>query len=131
MATKILKYRISYEFYDPDQSADAVQSQNFGERTRETQSGKVEKIHQTVGTTEEALRLGESGGAATMFIENTEPSTGNFVEIRLPGTGAGNDSVKVYPGQVEKIELGSDATAPFAIADTAPVDLRIHLIPIS
>ena len=35
MATKLIKYRLSVEFYDPDVSADAVWSRNFGQRTLE------------------------------------------------------------------------------------------------
>ena len=51
--------------------------------------------------------------------------------IRLPGTGAGNDSIKIAAEDPPAIfRLGSDAGTPLAIADTASVKVRFTIFPV-
>lgn len=77
---------------------------------------------QAIGTSEEAIELaGVSPAGAVMWFHNLDAT--NFIEIRL-GTGAGNDMIKLLPGESWPIRAGSDVTAPYAIADTAACDLE-------
>jgi len=79
---------------------------------------------QTVGTTEEALKLIDAGTPGYCFIRNLDSA--NFVEIRA--ASAGDDCIKIPAGGIALFMLGSDATAPYAIADTAEVELEVTII---
>lgn len=80
---------------------------------------------QTVGTTEEAILLGDVATGGYWIIENLDPT--NFVEIRS-GTGA-TDIIRVGAGKAALVHISSDAAAPFAIADTAAVKVRFIRLP--
>ena len=80
---------------------------------------------QNVGfASEEALDLGGVTAGGYMFARNLDAT--NFVSIRS-GTGATN-VIKLKPGEVALFRLSDAATAPFAIADTAAVDLEYLLL---
>ena len=76
---------------------------------------------QTVGTSEEAILLGDVATGGYWFVQNLGST--NFVEIRS-GTGA-VDLIKILAGEWAIFRTSGDATAPFIIADTAPVQVRI------
>jgi hypothetical protein len=72
---------------------------------------------QLVGTSEEALVLGEvSGGLGWALFRNLDAT--NYLEIRS-GTGAGNDIIKIPAGKFALFHFGSDITAPYAVANSA------------
>lgn len=71
---------------------------------------------QQIGTSEEALKLGELATLGVTWMRNLD--TTNFLEVRS-GTGASNDFYKFLPGEAWCWRWGSDVTAPYAIADTA------------
>ena len=75
---------------------------------------------QSVGTTEEAILLGDVAAGGVCFFQNMDAT--NFVELRS-GTGA-TDMIRLLAGEWCLFRLSPDATAPFAIADTAAVNLR-------
>ena len=75
---------------------------------------------QTVGITEEAILLGDVAVGGVWFVQNLDST--NFVEIRA-GTGL-TDLIKIKAGEWAIFRTSTDATAPFAIADTAPVQVR-------
>lgn len=73
---------------------------------------------QSIGfAAEEAIHLGELttplGWSAWRNLSST-----NYLELRS-ATGAGNDIVKVPPLLFAVFHIGSDITAPYAIANTA------------
>lgn len=72
---------------------------------------------QTIGTSEEALLLGDVVPGYCYF-ENLDST--NFVSIRN-ATGAAS-TVKIMPGKCAFFQISG--SAPFAIADTAAVKLR-------
>jgi len=76
----------------------------------------------SIGTSEEALDLGELSGALGMCIAINWDST-NYCEIRM-ATGAANDHIRLNAGEFAIFRFGSDVTAPFAIANTAAVQLE-------
>lgn len=78
---------------------------------------------QSIGTSEEALDLGDiaTGG---WFVAINRGAT-NFIEIRS-GTGA-TDIIKLKAGEPCCFRMSGDATAPFAIANTAAGDLEYWL----
>lgn len=79
---------------------------------------------QEIGTSEEALTLGEAAVGGYMMLENLDAT--NYVEIR-PDTSVA-DLIKLLPGDIALFRTSDDAV-PYAIADTAPCDLRIIIIP--
>jgi hypothetical protein len=77
------------------------------------------RVRQQVGTSEEAINLGEVAGASLGWMIAINRDTTNYVELRS-ATGAGNDVVKLPAGNGFAIfHWGSDVSAPFAIANTA------------
>lgn len=71
---------------------------------------------QSIGTSEEALNLGDCAAGGYLIIKNTDPT--NFVTLRA-GTGV-VDTIKLKPGRVACFPLDpTDASAPYLIADTA------------
>lgn len=79
---------------------------------------------QLIGTTEEALELGDIATGGWFMAINHDPT--NFVSIRS-GTGATN-LVKLKAGEPCLFRLSGSSAAPFAIADTAPCDLEFVLV---
>lgn len=80
---------------------------------------------QTVGTSEEALLLGDVTPASAYYlIENTDGT--NYVELK-PGTG-GTVTTRIAAGGAILGQFGSSITAPYIQANTAPVIVKILLI---
>ena len=75
---------------------------------------------QAVGTSEEAILLGDVGTGGYWFVQNMDAT--NFVELRS-GTGA-TDFIKLLAGEWAIFRTSADAAAPFAIADTASCNVR-------
>lgn len=87
---------------------------------------KVTKHIQTIGTTEEAIDLGEittPGYFMAVNLDNT-----NYVEIRS-GTGASNDIIRLDANNgLCLLRWGSDISAPFAVANTAACNVMfLHI----
>lgn len=81
---------------------------------------------QTVGTSEEAIVLGEVAPGGGWFICRNLDAT-NYVSIK-PSTGAAVSAI-VMPGEVAAFRWLSTVTAPFAQANTAPVDIEYTQLP--
>ena len=77
---------------------------------------------QLIGTSEEAIALGDVTTPGYAYYENLDAT--NFVSLR-PATAGGN-MVKLLPGDFAIFRHGT--TAPFAIADTAPVRIKKLII---
>lgn len=87
-------------------------------------SKKYIKHKQNIGITEEAITLGEvTAPGWALFINRDET---NFIELRVATSGA--KFAKLLPGEFALLRLGSGATAPFAIADTAACQMEFFLI---
>lgn len=80
------------------------------------------RLTQNVGTTQEALNLGDLTTPGYILVFNRD--TTNFVSIR-PGTGE-NDLVKIPAGGIALFMIAS--SAPFIIADTAACIVEYLLI---
>ena len=77
---------------------------------------------QSVGTSQEAIVIGEITTPGYMFIRNLDGT--NYVEIRDGSSGA--DVVKVRAGGVALFELAT--ATPFAIANTSAVEIEYTII---
>lgn len=77
---------------------------------------------QVIGTAEEALQKGELGTLGYCIAINRDAN--NFVTIRA-ATGLAT-GIKLNPGDACMFRCGGNA--PFAIADTAPVNLEFMLV---
>ena len=78
---------------------------------------------QTIGTSEEALVVGDVGTPGYIIIKNLDDT--NYVTIRASAGAA--DVVKLLAGEVALFRLA--AAAPYAIANTANCDLEYTVIP--
>ena len=83
------------------------------------------RFRQEIGITEEAITMCVDIGTPGWFAAINRDAT-NFIEIRA-GTGAA-DLVRLNAGEGCCFRLAADATAPFAIADTAACELEVLLI---
>lgn len=81
----------------------------------------------SVGTSEEAIPLGEVTAAGAMMVGENLDDT-NYIEIR-DATGASNDIIKVGPREPFLFRFGSDVTAPYWIANTAACLVYYNLYP--
>lgn len=84
---------------------------------------RIVRLIQSIGTTEEAMILGDVSGLGWCMIVNRDAT--NFVEVRT-GT-SGTKFCKIPPLKFALFFFGSDVTAPFLIADTAAVEVDIFL----
>lgn len=76
---------------------------------------------QAIGTSEEAIKLGELASLGWAAFINRDPT--NYLELRS-ATGAGNDIIKIPAGKGCLFYFGSDISAPFAIANTAACQME-------
>ncbi len=100
-------------------------SVDFGKASIKLDVSGDKYVHriQEIGTSEEAIGLGDLGTPGYAIFFNRDST--NFVEIR-PATGVA-DLVKLKAGEIAVFRITSDAT-PYAIADTAAVDLEYLII---
>lgn len=82
------------------------------------------KCKHNVGTSEEAMKLGEVASLGYCLIINRDST--NFVEVRA-ATG-GTKIIKVRAGKVALFEFGSGVTAPYIIADTNPCQTEYMIV---
>lgn len=84
---------------------------------------------QSVGTSEEALLLGDITSRGTCVLVNLDPT--NYIEVKVATGGA--IFAKLFPkGSTAGVNfcvvhLGSGAQSPFVIANTASCDMAIFL----
>lgn len=79
---------------------------------------------QTVGTSEEALLLGDVPAGGWVFMVNRDSS--NYVRVKA-ATGA-TALIRLRAGEAACFRLDAGATAPFVQADTSAVELEYLLI---
>ena|SRR3990167_7473136 len=73
------------------------------------------KHKQSIGTTEEAINLGEVTSPGWAVFINRD--TTNYIELRVATAGA--KFAKLLPGEFCVLRLASGAQAPYAIANSA------------
>lgn len=106
--------------YQDDEGSDVLAAVSDLVATISTKKFIHNKIE--VGTSEEALPLGEVATLGWAFFKNLDET--NYLELRS-ATGSGNDIIKIGPGlSAGPFHFGSDVTAPYAVANTAPCKLE-------
>ena len=84
----------------------------------------IARMTQNIGTSEEALNLGNIATLGYIYIKNLDET--NFVQLRTATSGT--YFCKLKPGEIAVFRFGSGVTAPYAIADTAACDVEYFLI---
>jgi hypothetical protein len=79
---------------------------------------KYQASVQTIGTTQEAIVMGDVTSPGYIWVKNLDAT--NYVTIR-PATG-GTDTIKLKAGEIALFRLVG--AAPFAIANTAAVAIE-------
>ena len=79
---------------------------------------------QSIGTSEEAIDLGDITIPGYAFFVNLDST--NFVSLR-DATGA-DDMIDIPPGGIALFKFHAGATAPYAIADTAAVEIEYLIV---
>lgn len=90
-------------------------------KTRSQSSVRFNRARVSVGTSEEAIPLGEVGTIGGIWIKNLDST--NYVQIRT-GT-AGTAFARINALEEYYIPIGSGVTAPYIIADTASCECDI------
>jgi hypothetical protein len=122
MANELTVYAsVAYEDSEgTEHPAFGVAGDSVSVTTKKFVSGKV-----SVGTTEEAIPLGEVSSLGYAVFKNLDST--NYVELRM-ASGASNDHIKIAAGEACCFRFGSDVSAPYLIANTAAcqVEYRIY-----
>lgn len=108
--------------YEDSESADIALSKLALSVTVSTK--KFAHVKMNVGTTEEALDLGEITSLGYCLMINRDST--NFVELRA--ATAGTRIIKLKAGEAALFRFGSGVTAPYIIADTAACQIEYLLI---
>lgn len=102
------------------------------EQIIKTVSSKKKVRHtQSIGTSEEAIALGEITSPGYAIFRNLDPT--NFVNLKVATGGAifarlDPDTNADGKGGVALLRLGSGAQAPYAAADTASCDIEYIIV---
>lgn len=78
---------------------------------------------QNIGTSEEAISLGETTAPGWALFLNRDAT--NFINLKVATSGA--IFAKLKPGEFCLLRLGSGAQAPYAISDTAACQLEYFI----
>lgn len=84
----------------------------------------VAGIKQNVGTSEEALKLGDLSSLGFVLLINRDLT--NYIELKTATSGT--VIAKMFPGECCMFRFGSGITAPFVVANTATCQMDILLI---
>lgn len=113
---------------------DGLQATSLSVASRQlTSAGKrVTRLIQNVGTTEEAVQLGEITAPGAFALVNLDPT--NYIDVKV-GTG-GAIFARLKPdvngdgkgGWVAGDALGSGAQAPYVIANTASCRMAVLIV---
>jgi hypothetical protein len=79
---------------------------------------------QNIGTSAEAVAVGDTGTAGWAFFRNT--ATANYVEVGVLVSATFYPFVKLKAGESCILRLGTNA--PYALANTAAVDLQYYIL---
>lgn len=90
--------------------------------TIDVSGSKYTRLVQNVGTSEEALDIGDIGTAGYCFIRNLDPT--NYVSLR-PGSGTAN-FIKLKAGEAALFRLALNG--PYAIANSSACNVEIVII---
>lgn len=108
--------------YADSESADVLLEKCNVSATAATK--KFTHVKHNVGTTEEAMILGEVTALGYCCIVNRDAT--NFIEVRA--ASGGTKIVKVPAGKAAVFHFGSGVTAPYLIADTAACQVEYLLV---
>ena len=109
--------------YEDSEGADEVLA--IAEKIASVSTKKYVKAKQNIGTSEEAIGLGEVTSLGFSIFINRDST--NYLELRS-GTGAANDIIRINAGEFAMFRWGSDVTAPFAIANTAACQMEYMIL---
>jgi hypothetical protein len=108
---------VNVTFNDTGESAPSVTALNINMTGTAVSKGRA-----SIGTSEEALRLGDMTTTANCILVLKNLDSTNFVELRR-ATGS-TKIVRYLPGECWPVRLGSEVTDPYLIADTAPCNVE-------
>jgi hypothetical protein len=114
---------ITMTYEDAFEADASVGKENF---QRSVSTKRPFKNVQAIGTSEEAITLGDGGTFKELYLRNLDET--NYVEIKVATGGA--IFCKLLPGEDTLVRLGSGAQAPYAIANTAAVNLLVMAVPV-
>jgi hypothetical protein len=81
---------------------------------------------QTIGTSSEALNVGDVVTGGWCYIENLDAT--NYVEVRAGGSTDSDFVIRLLPGEFSIFRLSVTALAPKLRANTAPVDVEFLVL---
>lgn len=121
-----LAFSIEYDDGDTSSSFEL----DSADSSRSVSTEKPLKTTQSVGTSEEAVLLGDISAPCMCVLVNLDPT--NYIEVKVATSGA--IFAKLYPRGTGGganfcfVPLGSGAQAPFVVANTAACRMAIFLL---
>jgi hypothetical protein len=116
-----LTLNASLEYEDSEGSSDSLELTNG---IANVSSKKFIHHKQTIGTSEEAIVLGEISSPGWAFFINRDST--NYIELKVASSGA--IFAKLHPGRIAMLYLGSGGQAPYAVANTAACILEFLIV---
>lgn len=116
-----IKYAIQFR-YVPGTMEEI--SRRFGELEVDVATKEHVHVIQDVGTSEEAMILGDVAAPNFCFIRNLDAT--NYVEV-YTGTG-GTAMLKLLAGEAHIFRFGSGVTAPYIKANTAACKVEYVIV---
>lgn len=129
MANEIVE-NVSFAYED---SLGVLMRWGVTNRKRNSTARQVASVVQSVGTSEEALLLGDTTAPFSLGIRNLDPT--NFVNVKVATGGAifarldPDTNQDGTGGWLYLARAGSGAQAPFVIADTAACRVEVLTAP--
>lgn len=117
-----LTVNLTVQYEDAEGSSEAIQSADV---TYTVGTKRFVKLKQAVGTSEEALILGDVSSLGFVAIKNLDAT--NFVNVKVEA--GGTVIAKLRPGGPPLfLPVGSGITAPFVQADTSACQIETLIV---
>jgi hypothetical protein len=118
----------SIAYSDSENTEDAL---TLTDVVKSVSTKRIAHLKQNVGTSEEAVKLGDLSAPGYALFVNRDPT--NYIELKVATSGAifaklDPDTNSDGKGGFALLKLGSGAQAPYAIANTGACQMEIFLI---
>ena len=115
-----LELNVSFTYRDGDSEVDnSADDPTFVDIVTLTYYNAI----QSVGTSAEAVQVGDVSSPGFVFMRNLDPT--NYVDVYA--SNGGDRFARMYPGEPCLLRLGPDASAPYIIANTAACRVGVTL----
>lgn len=118
----------SIEYSDSEKTEESLALDNI---VKSVATKRITRLKQNVGTSEEAVNLGDVSAPGYALFVNRDPT--NYIDLKVATSGAifarlDPDTNSDGKGGFALLKLGSGAQVPYAIANTAACQMDIFIV---